>query len=608
MFHPLQLQSEKLAAPKSTVELDEYLLVLQKIFQMYVKAAKEISGVEDVGIVAKRLWFLYLEKWNRLGGQMMPDLSGPSEGTSGSYNKTKDNNNNNNDNNNDDNNIINIKNNDNNNDNNDNNNIITAAVSDGDNEAPQHPSHHPVLLTPSRPLLLGLLNLSFRILRSWVTPHDLIRWSYDGIIPYDKAFEYLPKHIQQQISSKSKLHTYILKQVTGKYCATEVSPLNVLFHTLELGNMLQVQVPPLNSALISRSMMTSLGLPTSVVHSHAKLLRYLDATANDSETFQVSTEGIMTSLVIASKLNAQYLYWTTVKCVTAEEKALNSLTSFKEALYNWQIKDANEKIWSLPVTANTSASNMHHNSYEKMTHEELDACLLHMSRTLYKDFHGSGLDGDTGHASFNKVLKRAMRLHPVLALQDSCCSKFPDDVDDSAMCNHSNLKVAFKDGFLAEFRDLVSGQFCNGLTSYISTVGMTNDVMGMVHLQYLAHLERCSRYMAMSPALLNAECEKVDASCVELATDLKTRFGDIRDRSPENESESNSQLQYWRQCLIAAGSLVHCLEHTKKRKDDSTGFERKKEKPRKKRKRKRRERTSDEGGPRVIFVDQQQSI
>ena len=39
-------------------------------------------------------------------------------------------------------------------------------------------------IAPSKPLLLGFLDLASRLRRSWVIASDLVRWCSDGILPF----------------------------------------------------------------------------------------------------------------------------------------------------------------------------------------------------------------------------------------------------------------------------------------------------------------------------------------------------------------------------------------------------------------------------------------
>jgi hypothetical protein len=167
---------------------------------------------------------------------------------------------------------------------------------------------------PSKPLILGFVNLACRILRTWVIPGDIVRWCQNGALPILNlwASPFLTDSDRAKLTEAGKAWRRVF---TKQYFTSHLLPTvsNISFHTHMLANMLKVPVPPLNAPLIARRMINAMGLPEDVwllYNRITRMHRMLEAPPQYLRSYkQHHAENIIVALLVASKLTPGWTYW-----------------------------------------------------------------------------------------------------------------------------------------------------------------------------------------------------------------------------------------------------------------------------------------------------------
>merc|ERR1711871_800880 len=88
----------------------------------------------------------------------------------------------------------------------------------------------PIPVLPSKNLILGFISLAARNLRSWLQPHDILRWVQNGLTSYNCFLQRMPSDIKV-----SKYCRYVFNHSCRRIFP---SPSNIMYHMCALAHTL----------------------------------------------------------------------------------------------------------------------------------------------------------------------------------------------------------------------------------------------------------------------------------------------------------------------------------------------------------------------------------
>lgn len=460
-----------------------------------MEATSQISGVDSILSLTRKLWFAFLSKWNQLGGSLQ-DTVCPNKNDGGT-------------------------------------NLSEQSTSVHERPLPRDVASPFAVLEPSRLMLLGLINLACRLSRSWITPADLIRWCRQERIPYTQAYELLPSEMKARVGSNKKIHKIFVLEFAGAGKIHSVTPSNILFYTFELGRLLNIPIPDLNSTLVVRAMAASLGLPSYVAKTHAKVAQLLHPTVR-TKKFKYHTEDIASSLFLSCQLDPRWHDWAVV---TASNLQSNNNEISKETLLGMLTMDKADEAASLVNQHSISGDTLHcpvtASAADSITRSTLDLFLLQACKSLRSTSDYKPHD-HMGFASFNKVVKRAFLLQPEIIGVDRNAPKSDSYQSYGVQRSYMELVSPFRNEFNTYVNEMLKsdtgrmmlddGSLGDNLSAHVTATGVCNDLVASTRLQHLILLERVARCCQCSPAIINSILESNDEKCVGVAVDALTAF------------------------------------------------------------------------------------
>ena len=183
---------------------------------------------------------------------------------------------------------------------------------------------HPLL--PSKPLLLGFIYLTFRIMRSNIIICDIIRWCEHSIIPYINLWEHIPARWKDTLGElklffdtpPSEKHSFLSPSLIFYYTSSLSYSLRSVIHnnnnttsSSSISND-SIMLPTLNSNLIAYKIITQLGLPIVVWYKYIYLTQLYSHQTPIAEVQmyeQYYEEYIMASIIIAIRCCPDWMNW-----------------------------------------------------------------------------------------------------------------------------------------------------------------------------------------------------------------------------------------------------------------------------------------------------------
>ena len=233
------LTQVKKAAEQRQTSCTDLMRAYQFCLQYLTKRAEEISGVIGLCNEVEVLWFSYLESWRKSGKQIscyfVKDKDAPNPKKRA--NKSED-----------------------------------SSDSDSDSDTEIDPlSEEDGVLAPTRPLMLGFIYFAARTLRSWIVPSNIVIWIQQGHLPYSNLMEIMPENIKSPILGYCN---YVF--IAERHKKGFPTPVNILYHTVEIGRLLGRRLSPLNTVLVAHAFIHNLGFPHKVWRNYVLLRSVID--------------------------------------------------------------------------------------------------------------------------------------------------------------------------------------------------------------------------------------------------------------------------------------------------------------------------------------------
>ncbi len=179
------------------------------------------------------------------------------------------------------------------------------------------PSIH--LIYPSKFVLLAIIYIALRQLKSWVIIADIVRWTKNGDIPYINVYSQLPPALLRSHPLHS-LHEWIFKSK-----ATIINPSIILYYTTNIAKGLNIELPTLNAPLIAANAISKLGLPPVIWNIFRQL------TAAPSLVLRTHyPEDIVAIIIIALKLNLHLPHYSFEREAETATKPTETPVSVRE--------------------------------------------------------------------------------------------------------------------------------------------------------------------------------------------------------------------------------------------------------------------------------------
>lgn len=201
---------------------------------------------------------------------------------------------------------------------------------------------HP--LFPSKPLLLGFVYLTFRIMRSDVLIADIVRWCESGAVPYANLWENIPQRWRDTV----KVDLRWFYDTTNK--KVFVTPSTVLFHACSIAQVIRVEpgsiytlltktvnytaydteMPPLNAPLVAHKLHATLGLPPIVWEIYTKVTQMFTSGVpiDGAHVLEQHHElHIMAALIVAVKFSPRWTEWVLISDSSSVIASTNNSTA-----------------------------------------------------------------------------------------------------------------------------------------------------------------------------------------------------------------------------------------------------------------------------------------
>ena len=152
---------------------------------------------------------------------------------------------------------------------------------------------------PSKYVLLAIIYLALRQLKSWVIIADLVRWVEHDDIPYHNVYSKLSSAVLRSHQLHA-LHEWIFKSK-----ATTITPSIILYCTTTISKRLNIALPTLNAPLIAASIISKLGLPPIILNIFRQVI------AAPSLVLRTHyPEDIVAVIIIAMKLHLHLPFYS----------------------------------------------------------------------------------------------------------------------------------------------------------------------------------------------------------------------------------------------------------------------------------------------------------
>mmetsp|Transcript_7700 Transcript_7700/g.11425 ORF Transcript_7700/g.11425 Transcript_7700/m.11425 type:complete len:677 (-) Transcript_7700:293-2323(-) len=405
-------------------QLYDYLVVFQAMLRLMMRSVGSVAHVNGLEDVVKDLWFSYLTLWNQQNERSMMA------------------------------------------------HFTAATVCSDTGEGAGLP-------IPSKPLLLGMVYLGCRLLRSWVTPGDIVRWCEQGQVPYFRVWDLLPERIQGRVLGREGARVRLVFGRVGQGTVGALSPTNIFFHSVLLANSLRFPLPPLNAPLVISSTISGLGLPSTVWDMWVVLSRLFSRSA-PLPCFQAvdmhHAEDLVAGLVVACRLVRG--------CVSGW-----NVVPLGRPFLPGRISEMDNSITPRTLSgflfglraAARSIDDSKRDVYDGSGFLAFNKVLEHVLEEQWECLEVTGSVGDTEECT---VGSRGVSLS----------SRTPAD-----SCHLTPLDSKHKNFLLGRVYSIVpTDEEMYSLLSY----AVADDITGVIHPGLMALCERCSRHLCAPPGLL----------------------------------------------------------------------------------------------------------
>lgn len=335
---------------------------------------------------------------------------------------------------------------------------------------------HPML--PTKYLLFGFVDLAARQLGSGLIPADLVRWAFEGRLPFANFVGCLPDELKDQLG---RWGGALLAK--GDYLTTT----NVFFHTCMLAESLGITVPFLNSPLVARSIIAALGLPKGCwtafcamtqMFRRAKPLPSLDFLEEHYP------ERIMAACICAMKLQRN---WTSWEYVIAADRAQHAIVP--------------THISELDSIPRKDMDHLFSRLHDSMPPRPPAATVKSHNAAV-----ASFLEANTNICRGRLEVRETAVRSPVALSSDSILHR---------RSTAEERRLLFKLERLPDPRGHFQ-QDARLFGPYVHYVETLEDITGLVLPQYAVLLERCARYLCSSPGLLHLLVQRIDKTVIAL--------------------------------------------------------------------------------------------
>lgn len=515
---------QKVKALRSTfrTSLSELFSIYQYCLILFVKELARLLSVNntdqtelehDMIITAKRLWSMYLQRWQKcptackIEGIFCKKF----------YNKTD--------------------------------NRFCVC------EDPFFSENHPAF--PTKPLLLGFLDLIVRIHRLSCVPADIVRFCDRGLLPFHNLWEALPESIRQPIE-----HSHYTRFFTLKH-AGRLTPMNIWYHTTILAASLHVDIPPLNVPAVALSFIHGLGLPEDEVWPTYVQIAHLF----EEDQGVAPLRGLQTDDIHHVEHIMIMVLFACLLCTTWSEWSLSTYTALDEfsvaSLLHTSITDDDNIIEAIPnvtdmtdldlelsrkllphiciqsrkvlsdvlrrhfqASKSTSSSS---SSPSTSTLRPINRVILH----LLDQLQVSIMHHEEGHQSKGNLTEKISQLFPQHAEIPTKSSDFPNYFSESIppepiTYSHQLLFHAWLSKEDRAYLRVLDGRPTqrigharakdghNPIRHYTSYARHTEDSTGRRPLSYTLLLERAAKYLYIPPLLLQQGLDAIDRQVAHL--------------------------------------------------------------------------------------------
>jgi len=413
---------------------------------------------------------------------------------------------------------------------------------------------------PSKFILLGIIYLACRSLRSWVLPSTLARWAQDGSFPYMTLWEAVPAAVRGRVDIR------YMSLLNAEHGGPTYAPTahTVLFHANFVCEYLGAPFPAINAPLVARTMVAQLGLPYEVWTHFVRLTRVLMGERAFSPQFALHAsamqhpEQVMAIVVMACKCSHRWMDWVLERerelraegnigapplrsAVASSSTSTSTLTSSTSTAERFGGEGNSAGVFvSIPTDLVDS---------DEITRRDLPRYLERYTALVkaYKlranppagrsDFNAPiALVAREQTLTLNKPLERSFVFrHPQVMgpARVPARSVGESESDASDMCASRGLARALAqmsedalakgatdsdkdDEYLVGARGAGVHADETQVRPYMTYAGW-GDHTGTLHLEYATLIERCARHIMVAPASLHALVQKLDTELMQRA-------------------------------------------------------------------------------------------
>ena len=409
------------------IELEVYLLAYQWCLRHLAESTSRIAGIPSLVERVQPLWIRYLQRWRASGVKMQPAFT---------------------------------------------------AYTSGYEEYFGRGTALPQPILPTKHLLLGFVYLAARQLGASLIPADLVRWSFEGRLPFANYLEVLPADLKEPLGEN--VGRIFLR---GENLTTT----NIFFHTYMLAESLEVSLPCLNAPLVARSILSALGMPLgcwTAFCAMTQLFRNVKPLPSLDFLEEHYPERIMAACICAMKLQR---HWTSWEYVAAPERERTSL-----------------------VPRHISELDLVPRKHLDQLLERIGDSLPKMNKKSTVKSHNDGvatfLDNNPSFYHSHLEVRETATFLPIIVNRDSVRELRKSAGDKRHIHQLFNLPNP-------RGRFTLDGGLFGPYVTYTENL---EDVTGLLLPQYTVLLERCARHMCTSPGLLHLLVQRIDKTVVAL--------------------------------------------------------------------------------------------
>lgn len=453
---------------------------------------------------------------------------------------------------------------------------------------------HP--LFPTKPLLLGFLYLVIRIHRLEVIIPDLIRWVEQGLLPYITLWDCLPDTIKVHLHPQYR--KLFNQQPSLPYGV--ISPMNIWFHACSLADAMNIDIPPLNGPLVGYSLIHTLGLPAQVKINFSKLTQLFTTAkpligADLSQEYYV--EFVMAVVILACMMTEDWMTWN---YICRSDYLLAKEPGYEKSQSQQSSGIEMDEASSPAIHAIPTPTHLHQLNSGLFTRNLFSTYVQQVSRTLPKEQHTGNSFQEIFEETFNSLsIEEKLSLQSLQSYSSTFRSsplylsqKYSFEDNLTAMTSIELRKNKYAKERKERRKDL---KYVHSLLSILNpmmfkkyksklrksygrkdkrkksnpTLPLTpdqfqvkyatpcryqyHDLSGRPLVQYTILVERCAKFLYVTPMLLHVIIQSFDLQIVELmlygkvtAPQLKEKRsgrGKSKDESEEEEEDEPKEQQ-----------------------------------------------------------------